>query len=397
METEDVPEEYVDLLQTLIKMNVKPKGKNPQEIKAWMKAFVEQDSEDTDIHPDIKPVIHIQGATGPWHLKLRIFSGSSVSKPGKGEATYDMWRHEILCCMNQNVYSKDVILSAVHKSLSGEAARVIMLLGEHAELPQIIAKLDSIYGVIDDKTDVMTDFYNAKQMSDENVATWSCRLEEILGKAILIGKVKKAESDDMLHDKLWKGLKPELKHQCQYERENFKSFDELRIALRKLERDFQSDTTITPKQKQLSKQGVGLEQEQQDSELKGIIKQMSKMNTRLEMIEQGQQSRGRGTFRSREDQPKYRLQNSNDRNTRYQHPSPPSYRNPGQPPRIQSPNFRPRFQSSNFRPRFQSPNFRPRYNTPATYKPTTCYRCGWEGHMAIGCTAIVHKDGHPLN
>jgi hypothetical protein len=90
-----------------------------------------------------------------------------------------------------------------------------MLLGEYAELPQIVAKLDSIYGVIDDKTDVMTDLYNAKQMSDENVATWSCRLEEILGKAIQIGKVKKAESDDMLHDKLWKGLKPELKHQCQ--------------------------------------------------------------------------------------------------------------------------------------------------------------------------------------
>jgi hypothetical protein len=56
---------------------------------------------------------------------------------------------------------------------------------------------------------------------------------------------------------------------------------------------------------------------------------MSKMNTRLEMIEQGQQSRRRGTFRSREDQPKYRLQNSNDRNTRYQHPNHPSYRNQG--------------------------------------------------------------------
>jgi hypothetical protein len=41
-----------------------------------------------------------------------------------------------------------------------------MLLLERAELPQIIAKLDSIYGVIDDKADVMTDFYNAKQMSD---------------------------------------------------------------------------------------------------------------------------------------------------------------------------------------------------------------------------------------
>jgi hypothetical protein len=50
------------------------------------------------------------------------------------------------------------------------------------------------------------------------------------------------------------------------------------------------------------------------------------------MIEQGQQSRGRGTFRIREDQPKHRLQNSKDRNTRYQHLNPPSYRNQGQPP-----------------------------------------------------------------
>jgi hypothetical protein len=43
-----------------------------------MKAFVEQDSEDTDIHPDIKPVIHTQAATSPWYLKWRTFSGSSV-------------------------------------------------------------------------------------------------------------------------------------------------------------------------------------------------------------------------------------------------------------------------------------------------------------------------------
>jgi hypothetical protein len=73
MDTEDVPEEYVDLLQTLIKMNVKAKGKNPQEIKAWMKAFVEQDSEDTDIHPDIKPVIHTQGQLAPGILNCGFF------------------------------------------------------------------------------------------------------------------------------------------------------------------------------------------------------------------------------------------------------------------------------------------------------------------------------------
>ena len=79
--------------------------------------------------------------------------------------------------------------------------------------------------MIDDKTDVMTDLYNAKQISDDNVSTWSCRLEELLGKAIVIGTVKKTESDEMLHDKLWKGLQPELKHQCQYLREKIKTFD----------------------------------------------------------------------------------------------------------------------------------------------------------------------------
>jgi hypothetical protein len=40
METEDVPEEYVDLLQTLIKMNVKPKGKNPQSISCRHISYV---------------------------------------------------------------------------------------------------------------------------------------------------------------------------------------------------------------------------------------------------------------------------------------------------------------------------------------------------------------------
>jgi hypothetical protein len=34
MATKGVPVEYVELLQTPIQMNVKPKGKNPQEIKA---------------------------------------------------------------------------------------------------------------------------------------------------------------------------------------------------------------------------------------------------------------------------------------------------------------------------------------------------------------------------
>lgn len=60
-----------------------------------MKAFVVQDSEDINVDPGDKPVLQTQGTTSPWPLKLLFFSGSSVPKLGKGEATYDMWRHKM--------------------------------------------------------------------------------------------------------------------------------------------------------------------------------------------------------------------------------------------------------------------------------------------------------------
>lgn len=48
-------------------------GKNSHELKAWMKAFVVQDSEDINVDPGDKPVLQTQGTTSPWPLKLLFF------------------------------------------------------------------------------------------------------------------------------------------------------------------------------------------------------------------------------------------------------------------------------------------------------------------------------------
>ena len=60
----------------------------------------------------------------------------------------------------------------------------------------------------------------------------------------MTGKVKQSESDTMLHDMLWKGLKAELKDKSHYEKEKYTTFDSLRVALRKLEKEHQTETHV---------------------------------------------------------------------------------------------------------------------------------------------------------
>lgn len=57
-------------------------------------------------------------------------------------------------------------------------------------------------------------------------------------KTIRIGAVNPAMADEMLNDMLYKGLKPEIKAKIsQYEKERYNGFDDLRIALKKIEKE----------------------------------------------------------------------------------------------------------------------------------------------------------------
>ena len=71
----------------------------------------------------------------------------------------------------------------LERYLKGKANHVIMHLGPGASVSTIIRKLDSIYGTMDEKEDILSAFYSARQKEDEASAHWSCRLEDILRKA----------------------------------------------------------------------------------------------------------------------------------------------------------------------------------------------------------------------
>ncbi|KAK3726814.1 hypothetical protein QZH41_019605 [Actinostola sp. cb2023] len=93
--------------------------------------------------------------------------------------------------------------------VNGEASRLAMHLGEDASLEEILIKLERVYGTVESGTTLLQQFYNSRQEGEESVGAYSCRLEDILNKAIARGAVAREQGDEMLRSKLWTGLKDE--------------------------------------------------------------------------------------------------------------------------------------------------------------------------------------------
>ena len=79
------------------------------------------------------------------------------------------------------------ILEAVRRSLKGEAARAAMRIRPKPSLTTLLAKCDSLYGTVKGSDIIMAAaaFYNRQQrVLDEDVSAWSCRVEDLVAKAV---------------------------------------------------------------------------------------------------------------------------------------------------------------------------------------------------------------------
>lgn len=165
--------------------------------------------------------------------KLTWFSGENA----KGELAFDLWRYTIRCLLKQQLYTESMIKEAMRTSLRGEAGRVVMRLGTYISVNEILNKLDSINGNIDQREALLSEFYGARQKEDEDITSWSCRLENVIGRAQDLGMVQVSDIDKILHSMLWTGLRQDLKDISSHTYDTIKDFDSLRVALRQIERD----------------------------------------------------------------------------------------------------------------------------------------------------------------
>ncbi len=219
-----------ETLETWMADYVKSKGKGEVEVKVEDSDNVE----DSDKEHEPEKASAAVGRMYPQTPRLSTFSGDTASK---GDTSFDLWRYEVVCLQKDAIHSKAVILQAVRKSLRGGAGKVAMRLGVDADLDTILHKLDGVYGMVEAVETLIAEFYAAQQGKDEDVATWGCRLEDMLDKAKHQGQVAEKDMDQMLRNKFWMGLRSELKVSTRHKFDAIKEFDELRIQIRRIEHE----------------------------------------------------------------------------------------------------------------------------------------------------------------
>ncbi|XP_071142173.1 uncharacterized protein [Mytilus edulis] len=263
----DLTEEEVrNIIAAFKDMHMKPNAESPDAFKDWMKEFSTQKSLYTGYIP-----------------KIPTFSGDN-----KGDNTYEVWRYQVLCLIIEN-YAHEVIAQAIRRSLRGEPSKIVMRLGPKATVDDIIDKMDSIYGIVDQKEAFLAQFYTARQEQDEDVSTWGCRLEEIYNKARRQGKIYEEDAEDMLRSMFWKGLKPELKRISGYKFDTIKDFNHLLLAMRELEhqqKEYTKENTPQIQKKPIPAKRANTPRKKDKNELETVVKQLM---SQIELLEKRQE------------------------------------------------------------------------------------------------------------
>ena len=127
---------------------------------------------------DTKPVLLQQ-----HQLRFPVFSGDEK------DSSFEVWRHQVKSAINNKVHSDFDLQEAMQRSLKGDAANIVVNMGEEVTPKQILDKLAVVFESVELGQGWLTEFHSAFQKEAESVAKWSVRLEGLLVKAISSGLV----------------------------------------------------------------------------------------------------------------------------------------------------------------------------------------------------------------
>jgi hypothetical protein len=411
MATKYTTEEKDSLIQIFEAMEVKPKVDDIESLQAWMQDYVRgqnraSNSEHLEAESKTDTVVH-KTVVQP-QLRIVPFSGSG----GSNEVSYEAWKFEICTLLKDKTHSKSDIESAAKKSLRGEAANVIRRLGIYADISTVIDKLDGMYGVVEDSESLLSQFYNAKQLPDEKVTSWGCRLEDLLDRANKQCPLQARSFSDMLRTKFWSGLLSYLKERSRYMKDHVQDYNALLIEVRRIE----CESEITPSKTSITASGtfskndgkkshlkainaVDEETRHEESEMSSIKGLICKMNTRLDDMEKSLKTKSELDVK---------MPNSDNSFGRSNYQINQNYRGRGQnqgQTRGRG-NYHGGLHGNNQHQRYGFQNSRnnnwwnraiPVPHQPRQESDIQCYRCGQFGHIAIGCRAVLDTPSPSLN
>jgi hypothetical protein len=206
--------------------------------------------------------------------KIPKFSGT-ISKT---EPSFRVWRFEVENL--QNNFREAEVRRAIHRSVTGSAAEVLMRMGQDADSYQILNKFENIFGTVSSSEKLLCDFYSTQQKSNESVAEWSCRLEDILSHRQLesIG-----QRNIMLKSKFFSGLHSSQVKNAIRHRFNDGTYDDLLVLAREAEEEFKVEKAISKPQ---TIQGPNDKLEKLMEDMKIIKEKISKWEERSKFRQQ---------------------------------------------------------------------------------------------------------------
>ena len=302
----------------------------------------------------------------PWLIK---FAG--VNSEG-----YILWRHQLRSLIANNHLASD-IADAIRSSLHGKAGDIVANLGTDASVDDIIRKMDSMYGEVDEEEDLLHVFYGARQEPNESVADWGYRLETTIALLKNQGPLPRPENQ-MLRNRLWKGLRKDLQDLSGYKYDQVDDFDELRIVLRRIEKQ-QQDRSAAPEKKPRSTTAKSAQPSSDTNDLRIMLQKLTDDVKALKDDRYGNRNDNKGRNNANRD----RYDRENQRRNESMSGGTSDYRKRGHrgyPSETSHNNVDDR-QSYRYHPQ---PHQQPSQVQDDRRVPT-CYRCGQPGHIVIGC------------
>ena len=180
----------------------------------------------------------------PQHLKSSLFLDGNH---GLLSSVLTMATRAMICGGTKFTVSsrksiRRKIFDAIRSSLHGKAGSIAVRLGTEASITDILKKMDSVFGEVDTETDLLAALYSARQGPAESVSDLGCRLETLFNAAKGQATIP-SNPDEILRSVFWAGLRQELKDVSAYHFDTIRTFDELRTALRRIEKQHMKPST----------------------------------------------------------------------------------------------------------------------------------------------------------
>ena len=223
------------------------------------------------------------------------FSGA-IPRP-KNENTYEDWRMEVEALIACKSYPEVSITQAIRKSLKVPAKRHVLHMNATSTPREITAKLENVYGNVACGQAILQEFYTAEQSSEESVADWALRLEELMKRAVEKGYAKEEEKDQMISTKFWRGLyNQDLKNATKMFYKAEKGFDSLLVKVRYEEYELtQSKARTDDKKKKAQHHPIQGSSDKQTEMLNSIMEKMNSIDKKVNRLE-SRVGAGRGRF-----------------------------------------------------------------------------------------------------